>query len=112
MNTTTIEMVSYQLKSAVSMEELERSHAQLNTFCLAQPGFLYRSVSQNEQQVWFEVVYWRSMEDAKSAGEAFRLSLAGQSWLSIIDERSVKMQHRLVDAQAYSNMLAMYAGQI
>lgn len=111
MNTTTIEMVSYRLKAAVSLEDLKRTHADLNAFCLAQPGFLYRSVSQDVHQRWFDVVYWRSMEEAKLAGEAFMLSLAGQSLLSLIDGQSVKMCHMLTEAEAYSDMLAMYAGK-
>jgi hypothetical protein len=101
-------MVSYRLKAGVSIEDLRATHAGINAFCLAQEGFLYRSVSQDEHQTWFDVVYWKTMEDAQAAGEAFMQNPAGQILASLIDNNSMQMRHMLADAQAYPQMLAMY----
>ncbi|WP_340680640.1 hypothetical protein [Paraglaciecola sp.] len=112
MCTTTIEMVSYRLKAGVSIAELRATHAGVNAFCLAQPGFLYRSVSQDEHQTWFDLVYWKTMDDANAAGEAFMQNSAGQVLASLIDNNTMQMRHMLEDAQAYPQMLAIYASQV
>ena len=109
MCTTTIEMVSYRLKAGISIDDLRATHAGINAFCLAQPGFLYRSISQDEHQTWFDVVYWKSMDDANAAGEAFMQNSAGQVLANLIDNNTMQMRHMLADAEAYPQMLAMYA---
>ncbi|KXI29367.1 hypothetical protein [Paraglaciecola hydrolytica] len=109
MCTTTIEMVSYRLKAGISIEDLRATHSAVNNFCLAQPGFLYRSISQDEHQTWFDVVYWKTMDDAKAAGEAFMQSNIGQILVNLIDNTTMQMRHMLADAEAYPQMLAIYA---
>jgi hypothetical protein len=101
MTTTTIEMVSYKLKAGVSLEQLKSTHHGVNDFCMAQPGFLYRSISQDDDHTWYDIVYWQDMDCAKTAGDAFMQSSAGQALVSLIDSDTMLMRHMLADSEAY-----------
>ena len=104
MTTTTIEMVTYKLKPNVNIEQLQASHEGVNAFCMAQPGFLYRSVSQDEDNTWHDIVYWKDMHNAKAAGEAFMQSSAGLALVALIDNETMQMRHMLADTEAYMPM--------
>lgn len=99
MNNTIIEMVSYQLKAGISKEQLAATHEQLNTFLQAQVGFIYRSVSQDDDGLLFDVVYWQDMASAKLGGEAFMADKAGQALIALTDEQSITMRHMPVLSQ-------------
>ena len=86
-------MVTYQLKPEVNLTDLEEVHKQVNQFLLKQDGFMYRSLSQDEKGVLFDIVYWRDLASAKQAGEAFMASLAGQALLALTNMESVVMRH-------------------
>jgi hypothetical protein len=104
MITTVIEMVTYKLKAGVSVEQLQATHSEVNDFCLAQSGFLYRSVSQDEEQTWHDIVYWKNMDNARAAGEAFMACSTGQKLVALIDNESMQMRHMLADTEAFPQM--------
>lgn len=106
MITTVIEMVTYKLKAGVCVEQLQSTHQGVNEFCMAQPGFLYRSVSQDEEQTWHDIVYWKNMDNARAAGEAFMACSAGQALVELIDNETMQMRHMLADTEAYLPMAA------
>jgi len=93
MKDTVLEMVSYQLKENVTQEQLTATHEKVNEFLHAQQGFMYRSLSEDDKGLLFDVVYWQDMTTAKTAGEAFMAHAAGQSLMALIDEQSVTMRH-------------------
>ena len=100
MTTTVVEMVTYNLKSGVTKADLAASHEGVNEFVMAQPGFLYRSVSTDENDQWFDIVYWQDMPSAKAAGEAFMDSEQGQHLCSLVDMDSCFMRHMSVESEA------------
>ena len=100
MTTTTIEFVTYRLKAGISKQQLTATHDAVNSFLSSQPGFYYRSNSNDKDGLIYDIVYWQSMEHAKAAGEAFMKHSAGQSLIAITDVSSVSMQHMLVNAEA------------
>jgi len=93
MSQTTVEMVSYRLKNNISSEQLAATHAQVNDFLRQQPGFMYRSLSEDDKGLLFDVVYWQNMTSAKNAGEKFMTDPAGQSLIALTDETSITMRH-------------------
>ncbi len=36
------------------------------------PGFVSRVLSKNSDDFWLDIVYWKSMDEAKSAGQFWR----------------------------------------
>ncbi|WP_420590059.1 hypothetical protein [Bacterioplanoides sp.] len=104
--TTTIELVRYQLKDGVSATELQATHEGVNTFLKQQPGFIYRSNSQDPDGTLYDIVYWQSMEQAQAAGEAFMNSNACQALMTITDETSVNMTHMPVSSEVLNEEMA------
>lgn len=97
--TTAIEVVSYKLNSTSTIEELRATHEQVNNFCEAQEGFIYRSISHDQDNTWFDIVYWQNMECAKKAGEAFMADANCQKLGKLIDNSSLVMRHMQADSE-------------
>ena len=98
--TTVVEMVTYRLKAGVDKQQLEATNAGVNDFVKQQSGFLYRSLSQDEADQWFDIVYWQDMDSAKRAGEQFMNTDVGKTLCELIDMDSCFMRHMSVNAEA------------
>mgnify|MGYP000058187532 CR=1 FL=1 len=103
MNTTIVEMVTYHLKADISKKQIEATHDSVNSFLKQQDGFLYRSLSQDENNLWVDICYWKNINLAKSASDAFMTSSAGQSLIDLCDMESVIMRHMPVSTEAMSD---------
>lgn len=99
--TTIIEHVTYKLAPQASLEQLQQTHDGVNQFCLSQPGFLYRSLSQDKDQVWHDIVYWQDMQTAQAAGEAFMQTAECVALAELCDKQSLNMQHMAVETQVF-----------
>ncbi|BFM09933.1 hypothetical protein R50072_00860 [Simiduia litorea] len=91
-----IEIVQFQTKKGVQSTDFIRAAEPIGSWVMAQPGFLYRSLSQDEQGVWRDVVYWNSMDDAKKASEAFMREHGQSDFMTMIETSSVEMNHSCV----------------
>lgn len=90
---TILELVSYKLKESASEEQLNETHIHVNEFLKSQPGFMYRSCSKDNQDIFHDIVYWQDMSTAKAASDAFMQNAAGQSLMQLCDETSITMHH-------------------
>ncbi|MCW8885600.1 MAG: hypothetical protein OQK12_10150 [Motiliproteus sp.] len=99
MKPSVIELVTYQLKSGVNVQQLAETHEGVHEFLKEQPGFIYRSLSQDESGQWFDIVYWQDIATAKSAGDAFMAAPAGQALGALADMDSVVMRHMVAEAE-------------
>ncbi|MDF2180061.1 hypothetical protein P2G88_17535 [Aliiglaciecola sp. CAU 1673] len=102
MNNTTIEMVSYKLKTDASIAQLRETHEGINAFCRSQPGFIYRSLSKDAEDTWHDIVYWQDMNSAKAAADAFMQNETAQHMLRLLDESTLKMRHMQADTEVMS----------
>ncbi|MER2491659.1 hypothetical protein [Catenovulum sediminis] len=93
MTTTAIELVSYKLKTNVPTEQLAEVNAAVNDFLQAQEGFYYRSMSQDDNGTYFDIVYWKDMQHAQNASDAFMQNPSCQALMAITDMDSIKMRH-------------------
>lgn len=100
MTTTVVEMVTYQLKTEASNAEFIATHEPVNEWLKKQEGFLYRSVSADDNGVLHDLAYWQDMTTAKAAGDAFMASAEGQALCSLIDMNSCHMRHMQVQSEA------------
>ena len=93
MNNSVIELVTYKLKNNTTKEQLSATHSDVNAFLEKQPGFMYRSLSEDNNGLLYDIVYWQDMDKAKIAGEAFMAHKAGQALVALTDESSISMRH-------------------
>lgn len=90
---TVIEMVTYKLKEGTSIEQLTATHEGVKEFLSAQEGFMYRSLSEDQNGLLHDIVYWQNMQMAQVAGEAFMEHEAGQALVALTDQGSITMHH-------------------
>ncbi|MCW8334155.1 hypothetical protein J4N42_20130 [Vibrio sp. SCSIO 43135] len=92
-----VEMVKFSLLDTANEQEFITAAERSQQFVKSLPGFLYRSLSHNEEtNVWTDTVYWQSMEEAKSAGEQFMACEDCQPLMSLINPESVDMTHQVI----------------
>ncbi|MEH6626488.1 MAG: hypothetical protein V7739_08585 [Motiliproteus sp.] len=106
MRQSVVELVTYQLKSGVTEQQLAATHEGVHSFLNRQPGFIYRSLSQDESEQWFDIVYWRDLATATAAGEAFMTDPAGQALGELADMDTVVMRHMLTAAEVLGDQVA------
>lgn len=93
-SSTIIEMVTFKLNPTIDGSSFLSKGAVVCDWMKKQPGFLYRSLVQDtDNERWIDIVYWDSLPNAKRAQESFMTNTENQSWVSMIDPSSVKMQH-------------------
>ena len=99
MQPSTIEMVTFKTKTNVTKDQLVATSPAMEEFLKNQPGFLYRSLSEYEE-LWYDIIYWRSEEEAKTAGEKFVQHPAGQAIMSLVDIQTTAMRHMQAVAES------------
>ena len=109
MNQSIVELVQFKLKSGVSEKQLEATHESINAFLQKQPGFIYRSLSQDSDNQWIDIVYWESLETAKAASDALMQDPDGQAMVALCDMDSVSMKHLPAITEAMSASCASVA---
>ncbi|OUR63747.1 hypothetical protein A9Q74_00160 [Colwellia sp. 39_35_sub15_T18] len=102
MTTTVIELVTFKLKQNTDKSVLNNINPKVNDFLKSQTGFLYRSSSEDESGLLYDIVYWQDMACAKQAGAAFEQSEAGGLLMSVTDMDSVTMQYMSAITEAMS----------
>ncbi len=93
-----IEIVRFKLLDNVTAEQLIEASEQSQKFVSSLEGFEYRSLSYDkDSDSWTDVVYWDSMDNAKSAGEKFKSCEDCQPLMALIDPATVIMQHQSIE---------------
>ncbi|NQZ76236.1 MAG: hypothetical protein HRT61_09010 [Ekhidna sp.] len=90
---STLEVVTFQLKSGISKEEAVQKLSQLNEIVRAYPGFIERSFAVNEEGQWTDIVLWTSKSAALGAAKDVATNHKAAAVFEIIDEESIQMNH-------------------
>ncbi|WP_293268586.1 hypothetical protein [Neptunomonas sp.] len=88
-----VEIVSFSLVEGMTDVQVAETFEGVNNVLAAQPGFQYRSQSQDGKGQWFDVIYWENMEMAQAGSVAFMDSSAGQALCALIDENTCHVRH-------------------
>jgi hypothetical protein len=89
-----LELVVFKLRDAATPEQLLGTTDAVSEWMKQQPGFLSRELSYDaEGDRWIDVVWWRTMEDAKEAAEAALSSTSCAPMFALIDGESTRMIH-------------------
>lgn len=89
-----IETVTFKLAENVSHAAFLDTLPAVNTFIQSLDGFISRRLSQAEDGEWLDVIEWTSMEDAKSASDAFVKHEGCGPFMAAMDTTSIHMTHR------------------
>lgn len=93
MTNHTIETVMFKLKDEIATADFLQAADAITTFAKAQPGFVARRLSVNEDGLWIEHVEWKSLKDAQSAAAAIMSDPQMGPVMGMIDAESVQMHH-------------------
>lgn len=88
----TIELVRFRLQQDKTSADWLKVNEKINDWIKLQPGFRFRSLSETEDGEWLDMVYWESLDAAKTAGEKFGKEI-GPSCEPLIDMASVIVSH-------------------
>ncbi len=89
-----LELVVFKLKEGVSREEFLRTVDPVSRWISRRPGFVSRElVHDAEGDRWVDVVWWKTLDDAKTAAEAAMSSESCAPMFGTIDMESTLMLH-------------------
>ena len=89
-----LELVVFKLHDAASREQLLGAVDAVSEWLRQQPGFVSRELSYDSEGArWTDVVWWRTMEDAKAAAELALSSEECAPMFALIDAESMQMIH-------------------
>lgn len=88
-----IETVSFKTKPGVSDEAFLAANDPVNRFLKAQPGFVGRQLSKQEDDQWLDHVEWASREQALAAAAKFPTEPSLADLGGTFDMGTVTMQH-------------------
>ncbi|HEU4408636.1 MAG TPA: antibiotic biosynthesis monooxygenase [Polyangiaceae bacterium] len=88
-----IETVTFRLMAGVSKDQFRDAAEQATAFMTAQPGFVRRRLSREENGTWVEHVEWRSMADAKAAAATIGQAESARAFIRAIDGPSIAIAH-------------------
>ncbi len=89
-----LELVVFQLNEGTDRERFIEAAAIATDWIKTQPGFVSRELSHSvSEDRWVEVVWWKTMQDAKAAAEAAVTSESCSPMFSMVDLESALMLH-------------------
>jgi hypothetical protein len=99
MHHTVMELVTFKVKANATPVQLIAASTPVNAWAQVQPGFQSRTLSQGDDETWFDVVFWESVAAAQAAAQKFMADLGQSDFMALIDPSSVKMTHAQVTSQ-------------
>jgi hypothetical protein len=89
-----LELVVFKLRGRVNREQFLGTVDGVSAWAEQQPGFISRELSYDaEGDRWIDLLWWRSMDDAKAAAEAALDSELCAPMFGLIDSASSTMIH-------------------
>lgn len=89
-----LELVVFKLNEGASHEQLLGTVNAVSGWISEQPGFISRELSYDSAaDRWIEVVWWRSLQDARAAAELAMGSDSCGPMFALIDMSSTLMLH-------------------
>ncbi len=92
---STIELVTFKLKQDANMALFNDIQTQLNQFVKSQPGFFYRTLIEDIDGTYMDIIHWESEEKSKAAEAKFTEQPWAKEMLSLIEQGSVNMRRVL-----------------
>lgn len=89
----TIEVVLFKLKPGVEdMAFVAAAEAMLPDLRTV-PGFVRRELLRGDEDLWVDVVHWRSLSEALAAMDLMMTQPSAGAFMAALDEQSIEMLH-------------------
>jgi hypothetical protein len=89
-----LELVVYKLKEGVLREQFLDTNEPASAWMERQPGFISRDLAYDaDGDRWVDVVWWETMEQARTAAERAMTSDSCSPMFALIDMESALMLH-------------------
>jgi hypothetical protein len=94
-----LELVVFELKDGASRQTLLETAEPVSKWISEQPGFVSRELCYDgDGERWIDVVWWHTIEDAKSAAERAMNSESCAPMFALIEMDSMLMLHGRLEA--------------
>ncbi|MEM7546087.1 MAG: hypothetical protein AAF367_11175 [Pseudomonadota bacterium] len=91
-----LEMVRFKLNAGADSDAFRAAAPIVTDWAARQPGFQYRSLAEQGDGWWVDLVWWRSEAEALAAADKVMGALGATSFMMMIDPMSVEMGHHPV----------------
>jgi hypothetical protein len=89
-----LELVVFKLRDPATRERFLGTVDAVSEWARQQPGFLSRELSYDaDGERWIDLVWWRTMDEAKAAAEVALSSESCAPMFALIDEKSMQLAH-------------------
>ncbi len=94
MESKALELVVFKLTAGVARDQFLGTVDAVSSWIREQPGFISRDLSYDSAaDRWIEVVWWRTLQDARAAAELAMTSESCRPMFALIDMDSTLMVH-------------------
>lgn len=109
----TLEIVTFQLQSGSAVDAFIAASKEAEKFIVEQPGFLYRSLcQQQDSSEWLDVIYWQNDAAAQAAGKAICNAVEASAFMGMIDMATVTMRHSRIHTSLCMDEIAKEAATL
>jgi len=93
MTDANLEIVRFKLNAGADAGAFRAAAPILTDWAKSQPGFLYRSLAEQADGWWVDVIWWQTEADALAAGDKLMNALGATSFMMMIDPMTVEISH-------------------
>ncbi|MBM7070379.1 hypothetical protein [Actibacterium sp. 188UL27-1] len=89
-----VEVVEFRLAEGADQDKFMDAVDTLEaSFLCNAPGYVSRTLTQSENGLWLDMVYWTSLDEALAAADAIILDESAIPFMQAIDPASINMAH-------------------
>lgn len=89
-------MVRFKLNSAANADAFRAAAPIVTDWAARQPGFQHRTLIEQTDGHWFDLVWWRTEADAHAAADKVMDELGQTPFMQMIDPMTVELGHHKV----------------
>lgn len=89
----TVEIASFKLKPGVDDAAFLNAAEAMAPDLRAVPGFVRRELLHSDENLWVDLVHWRSLSEALAAMDVMMTTPSAGPFMAALDESSIAMHH-------------------
>ena len=96
-----IEVTIFKIKAGVDQAQFLVADAAFTEALKAMGGFIKRDLLQGENDVWIDMIHWKTQADAQHSAEAIASHPEAQAFIALLDNTYDSPMLYLKPAQSY-----------
>lgn len=96
-----IEVTIFKTKSEVDPTQFLAADAAFTEALKAMGGFIQRDLLQGENDVWIDVIHWRTLEDAQHSAATIASHPKAQTFINLLDQTYKSQMMYVKPARSY-----------